>query len=341
MSMCASAGGSPERIAAPPSFDSISQFMAYHAARRPSAAEEVGVRAYSYTGCDYALVLHACFPSRCIALGSLCWSPQPLKSQEVGNLARFCDAAKALRLLETPYSALTPERLQPVPACVVHHVAVQHWLYVASQRFLPAKDHHAAVLRTAHRSRQLGEPFRKRARETVAAGGVEALEGGCGALRETKPLAVGELRKCAPYIAPVPALTGEGEEQVEEAPKKVEAPRKEVKPAADSKSKPWLSYSKPWLLPAQDAAKAKREAALASRRKAEDAARAQSPWVHAFVDQSSTLEQQYLLAERAATELRQQLKAIQADMEQELASGADMAFDQYAERLKKLAPSTV
>ncbi|EAN78521.1 hypothetical protein, conserved [Trypanosoma brucei brucei TREU927] len=141
----------------PPKYDDIFQFIAEHAGRLPRNAY-TGTSPYEYTGCDYALVLYAIMPSKCIDLSRLCWSTAPLSSQLEGNLVAFCEGALGLQLSDAPVSSLTPHSLRTSPSCIMHHMKVQHWLYNLSLRFPPDEGFDAATIRMKYRHAQLGEP---------------------------------------------------------------------------------------------------------------------------------------------------------------------------------------
>ncbi|CCW66178.1 unnamed protein product [Phytomonas sp. Hart1] len=117
------------------------------------------VVSYDYTGCDYAMVLYALFPNNCINLSRLCWSSEPLATQLMQNLEELCRAVKRLEAFEVPLLSLEPQRLLPTPACILHHLKLQHWLYTISRRFPPDPTFDAASIRAVLRWQQLGEPF--------------------------------------------------------------------------------------------------------------------------------------------------------------------------------------
>ncbi|ORC90530.1 uncharacterized protein TM35_000083280 [Trypanosoma theileri] len=141
----------------PPVYDDICRFIAEYAGRLPRDVF-TGTAPYEYTGCDYALILYAILPSRCIDLSRLCWSTTPLPSQLEANLVVFCEGARRLELCDAPSSSLHPQHLRSTPACIVHHIKVQHWLYVLSQRFRPEGSFDPVTLRMELRHIQLGEP---------------------------------------------------------------------------------------------------------------------------------------------------------------------------------------
>ncbi|KAH9578404.1 hypothetical protein LSM04_006723 [Trypanosoma melophagium] len=142
---------------APPAYDDICRFIAEYAGRLPQNVF-TGTAPYEYTGCDYALILYALLPSRCIDLSRLCWSTTPLPSQLEANLVVFCEGARGLELCDAPSSSLHPQLLRPTPACILHHIKVQHWLYVLSQRFRPEGSFDPVTVRMELRHIQLGEP---------------------------------------------------------------------------------------------------------------------------------------------------------------------------------------
>lgn len=144
-------------LAPPPAYENICSFVAEHAGRLPTNAF-TGTPPYEYTGCDYALILYSIMPSNCVDLSRLCWSTTPLPAQLKANLAVFCDAACGLQLPDAPISSLQPPRLASTAACIVHHIKVQHWLFVLSQRFRPEKNFDAMTVRMRMRNAQLGEP---------------------------------------------------------------------------------------------------------------------------------------------------------------------------------------
>ncbi|EKF32520.1 hypothetical protein MOQ_003623 [Trypanosoma cruzi marinkellei] len=141
----------------PPVYDDICRFVAEYAGRLPRNVF-TGTAPYEYTGCDYALILYAIMPSKCIDLSSLCWSTMPLPAQLESNLAVFCEGCRGLQLCDAPLSSLHPHCLQCSPTCIVHHLKVQHWLFVLSQRFPPEGNFDAVTLRMELRHTQLGEP---------------------------------------------------------------------------------------------------------------------------------------------------------------------------------------
>ncbi|KEG15273.1 hypothetical protein DQ04_00121050 [Trypanosoma grayi] len=140
-----------------PAYDDICRFIAEYSGRLPSNVF-TGTAPYEYDGCDYALILYAILPSRCIDLSRLCWSTTPLPAQLEANLAVFCEGARGLQLCDAPTSSLHPHHLRSTPMCIVHHIKVQHWLFVLSQRFPPEGGFDAATLRMEQRHAQLGEP---------------------------------------------------------------------------------------------------------------------------------------------------------------------------------------
>ncbi|KAG8342608.1 hypothetical protein TRVL_06566 [Trypanosoma vivax] len=142
----------------PPSYGNICRFIAEYAGRLP-LHHLTGTAPYEYTGCDYALILYSMMPSNCIDLSRLCWSISPLPAQLEGNLAAFCEGARCLGLCDTPLSSITPNNLRAVPTCFVHHLRVQHWLYVMSLRFPPDEKFDAPAIRMRLRHAQLGQPY--------------------------------------------------------------------------------------------------------------------------------------------------------------------------------------
>ncbi|CCW63088.1 unnamed protein product [Phytomonas sp. EM1] len=120
------------------------------------------IASYDYTGCDYAMVLHALLPNKCVDLSRLCWSPQPLATQLMQNLEELCEAVKRLDTLDMPLSSIEPQRLLPTAACILHHLKLQQWLYTLSKRFLPDPAFDAASVRAVLRLQQLGEPYLRR-----------------------------------------------------------------------------------------------------------------------------------------------------------------------------------
>ncbi|RNF21243.1 uncharacterized protein Tco025E_03559 [Trypanosoma conorhini] len=141
----------------PPVYEDICCFVAEYSGRLPRNVF-TGTAPYEYTGCDYALILYAIMPSKCIDLSSLCWSTTPLPAQLEANLAVFCEGSRGLQLCDAPLSSLQQHCLQCSPACIVHHIKVQHWLFVLSQRFPPEESFDAVTLRMQLRHAQLGEP---------------------------------------------------------------------------------------------------------------------------------------------------------------------------------------
>ncbi|KPA76727.1 hypothetical protein ABB37_07559 [Leptomonas pyrrhocoris] len=309
---------------------------------------------YLYTGVDYALVLAACFPARCIDLASLNWSSTPLASQRLGNLRVFCEAARALALPDAPLSALQAELLQCSPACVVAHLKVQHWLYSLSLRFVPHGDHDAATLRAVHRHLQLGEPYLKRQRTELG-----QRYDTCPSVHECAPFSAKDLQRCCgPVLAPVPPFIEVPVASAQPGPSSSNSRRggKEndiISTAAGgtdrssksddeegggalrmAKQKPWLNYSKPWLLPSLRAAEAKKAASEAAAAKQEQEERERNPRYNAFVAQSTDVNQQYMLSRAAAAEKRDQLRVVKAFIVEEITEGKPLDFKELVDRLR-------
>lgn len=369
-SMACANGSRASGMTQPPRRHEIAAFMLKYSAHLPQPTYDPMsdtlltaprlVAPYLYTGADYALVLAACFPSRCIDLTSLNWSAHPLASQRLGNLRVFCEAARRLALPDAPLSALQPTLLQCSPACVVAHLKVQHWLYSLSLRFTPPPQHDAAALRVVHRHLQLGEPLLKRPRAEAeeTSGGVA-----CSSLHACAPLSATDLQRCcAAALAPLPpflsasvdtvgsdgAATAAGTLSKGEKGSDSErgkgasggpssATNKEDADTAAhaAKQKPWLNYSKPWLLPSLRAAEAKKAAseAAAARRAQEE--RERNPRYTAFAAQSRDVQEQYAVSKTAAAAKRTQLHAVKAFVLQEVMEGRVLDFKELAERLRE------
>lgn len=346
----------------PPTYEAIASFMAQCTAKLPSlfaswsAAEELALAGrrilpYEYNGCDYALVLAACFPAKREELSSLNWSEQPLAAQLRGNLGVFCDAAQGLGLPDAPVCSLHPSALQPEASCVVHHLKVQHWLYSLSRRFPPDTTRFDPVtIRALQSWRQLGTPFLslKRTREeTVVA--VNHPERCCEAVWQTPCLSVERLRRLGYALAPTPAYTEAAAEdsgshddtrgapedgEKENAP--ITAPA--LATAADNATaKPWLRYSKPWRLPAVEAANARRAKAEAAAARRREALLQGNPVLNAFTTNSSNLKEQLEASQRAADELRRGIEEVQrAVLEEVLAGRGSVDYPAVAAKLRKV-----
>ncbi|KPI84476.1 hypothetical protein ABL78_6464 [Leptomonas seymouri] len=308
---------------------------------------------YLYSGADYALVLAACFPSRCIDLSLLNWSSSPLASQRQGNLRVFCESARALALPDAPLSALHPELLQSNPACVVAHLKVQHWLYSLSLRFTPHSSHDAATLRAVHRHLQLGEPYLKRQRAELS-----QQHDACLSVRDCAPISAEDLQQCCgPALAPTPdfldlpdvsaqsrlsSSNARGGDRESEATVVAGDGSGNISGGSDggedasrtARRKPWLNYSKPWLLPSLRAAEAKKAASVAAAAKQEQAERERNPRYTAFAGQSKDLQQQYIVSRAAAVERRMQLLTVKAFIMQEVTEGRALDFKEIVDRLR-------
>ncbi|KAL7700122.1 hypothetical protein NQL31_007893 [Lotmaria passim] len=351
--------------ATPPTRHEIDVFMLHYCAHLPQCLFEneaqtwsTGARLmapYLYTGADYALVLAACFPTRCVDLTLLNWSSSPLASQRQGNLRVFCAAARALALPDAPLSALHPELLQSNPACVVAHLKVQHWLYSLSLRFAPQTDHDAATLRAVHRHLQLGEPYLKRQRTESG-----LRQDACPSLQACAPLSAQHLQRCCgPALAPVPAVveqpdasappprpppsSSDGKDRDKEndvgnaaTDRAAHADGEGEDASRAAKKKPWLSYSKPWLLPSLRAAEAKRAASAAAAARREQEERERNPRYTAFAAQSRDVKEQYTVSKIAAAEKRERLLAVKAFIVQEIVEGKTLDFKEVTDRLKNV-----
>ncbi|KAK7194731.1 hypothetical protein NESM_000392900 [Novymonas esmeraldas] len=364
----------PSHTERPPTMEEIATFMQRFAARLPlvmypdhppqadgaaaagsTAATSVDVQRlcvsvrvapYLYTGADYALVLAACLPYRGIDLSLLNWSAHPLLSQRVGNLRVFCQAARSLAMPDTPLSALHPELLQSSAACVVAHLKVQHWLYSLSLRCAPSSHHDAAAVRAVCRHLQLGEPYLKRGRDVRDTGDT------CASVRECPPLPAEHLLlRCAPALAPLPAFTGtpdtappcaaaaegtgaHGSTGTHACGATSACHSTGVAAEAAGKPKPWLNYSKPWLLPSLRAAEAKRAASEAAAARQAQEERERDPRFTAFVAQSTSLYDQHRVTSTAAAERRDQLRAVKAQLLQDIVEGRPIDFKDYAAQLR-------
>ncbi|EPY39382.1 hypothetical protein AGDE_04546 [Angomonas deanei] len=313
-----------ETACVPPSHEEISSFV-YHYSGKKATALDGPPPAYCYSGCDYALVLHASFQgSHVLNLSHLCWSLEPLVSQLNENLSLFCTAAKQLHLPGTPFSSLNPALLQAVPQNTFHHMVVQHWLYVVSRRIPPASDFDAVALRLALRAEQLGEPLLK-----MYCG--ETTDGArcCAGVREVPCASLTELEQVGLSIAPVPPFTVTEEEQPEATA--VEEKAESAKPA--EKAKPWLSYSKPWLLPNR-ASNAKKSAAPVKGKG--DTNKAKGPWETAFVESSANLLEQFENSEKVLQRKRQRLVEVKIKIQKEYMTSGAVDYDAYATILKEI-----
>ncbi|KAG5495035.1 hypothetical protein JKF63_02088 [Porcisia hertigi] len=360
----------PSQCARPPTREEIATFMLRNTAHLPLVHQTEAVRQgreayaaataaghqhtnslrwlppYLYTGADYALVLSACFPNKCIDLSLLNWSANPLFSQRQGNLHVFCQSARSLALPDAPLSALHPERLQNCAACIVEHLKVQHWLYSLSLRFMPASDHDAAALRVVHRHLQSGEPYLHPRQSEHDEAGV------CVSVRDCPPLPADHVLRCAPALTPIPVATdahhhsplsssAAGASAVSqpngggaETPTTCSSPS--AGDAADSaqRQKPWLNYSKPWLLPSLRAAEAKKAASEAAAAKRAQEERERNSRYTAFVAESRNVYEQYVLSCAAVSEKREQLRVIKELVHQEVLEGKTLDFKDYAARIR-------
>lgn len=239
---CAADGGAvgfsslPEgTLAPPPAYEDICRFVAEYAGRLPCNAF-TGTAPYEYTGCDYALVLYAIMPSNCIDLSRLCWSTTPLPAQLEANLAVFCDAARGLQLCDAPVSSLQPHRLACTPACIVHHIKVQHWLFVLSQRFRPEKSFDAVSIRMRLRHAQLGEP-----RLTTSAAS-HLTDTDAKKVSESDAFSFPSLH--CPVLWKTPEIKPETD--ATRTTKTTQAVSKAVAGGSGPPEKPWKSAARPW-----------------------------------------------------------------------------------------------
>ena len=122
-----------------------------------------GRPAYSYTGLDYSLVLHASFPQDVVPLSNLCWSESPIGSQLDGNIRVFLQAAQSLQIPSLPFPREDvfrgpggggEESLRSEPANVSSHIAVQKWLFQLGQRFPVDSGTNGAAVRSEHGRKQ-------------------------------------------------------------------------------------------------------------------------------------------------------------------------------------------
>lgn len=332
---------------APPSYEAIVAFMRQHTARLPSHVVDCGVAPYEYTGCDYALVLYACFPAKCVDLTQLCWSLQPIEAQLVGNLQVFCQAARHLQLVDAPVHALEPARLQPRAACTVHHLHVQHWLFSLALRFPPSQSFDATAIRAANRWLQVGEPYLQRCRSSSSgATATEAIINDpgkvCGAVKATPCVSMNTLlTDWAPVMSPTPAYTPVPEVPAEDnkpgssSMEECHGASKSVTAALCERPKPWLNYSKPWRLPTLQSTQARKAVADAEAKRRELEMR-RDPAQTAFASTAANLQEQYMQSEAAVAKVRDQLAAVrQAVMAQLLAGYATVDFQETADKLRK------
>lgn len=99
---------------------------------------------FRFTGLDYAMVLHAIFPEKCVSHGRLCWAHDATDFQLDGNIEEFVRAATSLGL-DMPQ--VTVETLRPTASNIATHLRVQKWLFMIARKFPISPDYDAAAVR--------------------------------------------------------------------------------------------------------------------------------------------------------------------------------------------------
>lgn len=127
--------------------------MLYYSGRLSSDLNPI--MPFEFGGCDYALILHAALPNGPLDLRQLCWSDKPAASQLEENISTFCEAAHSSSLPDIPNSSLSVSKLLPIGANIVHHIAVQRWLYSLFQRYAADPQFDAATTRLELKQYQL------------------------------------------------------------------------------------------------------------------------------------------------------------------------------------------
>ncbi|EAN92455.1 hypothetical protein C3747_40g28 [Trypanosoma cruzi] len=287
----------------PPVYDDICRFVAEYAGRLPRNAF-TGTAPYEYTGCDYALILYAIMPSRCIDLSSLCWSTTPLPAQLESNLAVFCEGCCGLQLCDAPLSSLHPHCLRCSPTCIVHHIKVQHWLFVLSQRFPPEGSFDAVTLRMELRHTQLGEP------RLATSHALSSTDVHIASTNGEDEFSLPSLHCHVIWKAPAVAVP-ENAERGTAAVSEAKTPKTRRGAGDDEiQRKPWRSAARPWRTAStiKLASQRTERTSLASQPSSNDCANSSSTICHNLADQWVESERRRLQLKENIAHARQTLQ---------------------------------
>lgn len=344
-----------------PSLEDITIFMARNTAKLGSYPL-CEVAPFEYTGSDYCMLLAVCVPDS-VPLSVVHWGPNPLSSQARTNLDIFCQQARQIDLPGVPRSSLCPDLLCCSPSCLLHHLKVQHWLFVLAQQSPPSPEYNPFFARQYYSNIQTGEPFLK----------VEMCENAvnvfdyetCPDMKVIPPITSQKLELWTPYfkaleppeLKPTPfsacaptVLLSDGKESREKKENLGSACNLLIsnsKSAASSatssmtsstpgRSKPWQSYSKPWNLPtiaALQARKAKEEASIKKRVEKARQDGVSACVENAFAKSSVSLAQQHSQCSQRRRKLYQSLVKIRERVMKDVFRGSVI---NYAEVLSML-----
>ncbi|ESL11246.1 hypothetical protein TRSC58_01008 [Trypanosoma rangeli SC58] len=301
----------------PPVYEDICRFVAEYSGCLPRNVF-TGTAPYEYTGCDYALILYAIMPSKCVDLSSLCWSTTPLPAQLEANLAVFCESSRGLQLCDAPLFSLHPHCLRCSPTCTVHHIKVQHWLFVLSQRFPPEKSFDAVTLRMQLRHAQLGEP------RLATSGASSFADANITGMNGEDTLTFPSLHCHAIWEAPAVAAPEKAERDDTAMLDAAAAAQKKHGLGSDGgmQLKPWRSAARPWR-----AAPATKSAALQTSRASPALQSSSGGCNNPFMPVYDNVAVQWNETERRRLQLRENISHARQTLQCTLFANGTIDFD--------------